>query len=85
MRDMVHKTGGVIVNSDCFDHPMFKQSFQHILKNASSLGYNATLEVLTSRELKVCGAIGPLASMAKASASVAETEIGTGCSFFVHF
>jgi len=78
MRDLVHKTGGVIVNSDCFDHAMFKQSFQHILKNSSSLGYNATLEVLTSRELKVCGAIGPLASLSKSSASVAETEIGIG-------
>jgi protein transport protein SEC23 len=78
MRDLVHKTGGVVINSDCFDFPMFKQSFTHMLKNSTSLGYNASLEVLTSRELKVCGAIGPLASLSKSSASVAETEIGIG-------
>jgi protein transport protein SEC23 len=78
MRDLVHKTGGVIVNADCFDHAMFKQSFTHMLKSNTSLGYNATLEVLTSREVKVCGAIGALSSLAKSSASVAETEIGLG-------
>lgn len=78
MRDLFHKTGGVVINSDCFDHPMFKQSFQHMLKISQQLGYNATLEVVTSRELKVCGAIGALASLNKASASVAETEIGLG-------
>jgi protein transport protein SEC23 len=84
MRDLVKKTGGLLVLTDDFDHVMFKQSYQKMFTRDQSgnltlnVGYNATLEVLTSRELKVCGAIGHLSSINKQSASVAETEIGIG-------
>lgn len=40
------------------------------------MGFGATLEVLTSREFKVAGAIGPCSSLNKKNANVAETEIG---------
>lgn len=42
------------------------------------MGFGATLEVLTSREFKVAGAIGPCSSLNKKNANVAETEIGQG-------
>jgi protein transport protein SEC23 len=40
------------------------------------MGFGATLEVLTSREYKVSGAIGPCSSLKKGGPSVSETEIG---------
>ena len=43
-----------------------------------NMGFNATLEVLTTRELKVCGMIGHGVSAKKKHECVAETEIGIG-------
>ena len=43
------------------------------------LSWRATLldaQVFTAREIKVCGAIGPVASMDQKSAAISETEIG---------
>ncbi len=40
------------------------------------MGFAANLEVFTSREYKVCGAIGPCSSLKKGGISVAETEMG---------
>lgn len=42
------------------------------------MGFNASLEVLTTKELKVTGLIGHAVSMNKKSASVGETECGIG-------
>eukprot|EP01087_Luapelamoeba_hula_P015523 TRINITY_DN4651_c0_g1_i1.p1 TRINITY_DN4651_c0_g1~~TRINITY_DN4651_c0_g1_i1.p1 ORF type:complete len:758 (+),score=106.88 TRINITY_DN4651_c0_g1_i1:183-2456(+) len=82
MRYLVKKTGGLLVQADEFDTPMFKQSFQKIFardeQHEHNMAFNATLEVQTSRELKVCGAIGHCASKNKKTSSVAETEIGIG-------
>ncbi|RKO95255.1 hypothetical protein CAUPRSCDRAFT_277, partial [Caulochytrium protostelioides] len=41
-----------------------------------SMGFNATLEVQTTRDLKVRGLIGPAISANKRSACVGETDIG---------
>ncbi|CAM9404050.1 unnamed protein product [Discosporangium mesarthrocarpum] len=42
------------------------------------MGFGATMEVLTSREFKVAGCIGPCRSLEKKGPSVAETAIGEG-------
>ena len=42
------------------------------------MGFAGTFEVLTSREFKIAGAIGPVTSLKKTGPSVAETEIGNG-------
>lgn len=42
------------------------------------MAFGATLEVKTSRELKVSGAIGPCTSLGVKSSSVSDTEIGIG-------
>jgi protein transport protein SEC23 len=82
MRHLVKRTGGVIVIADKFEEPMFKQSFQKVFARDEAenlkMGFNGTLEVQTSRELKVCGAIGHLSSLEKKSPYAAETEIGIG-------
>ena len=40
------------------------------------MGFAANLEAFTSREYKICGAIGPCSSLKKGGMSVAETEMG---------
>ncbi len=82
MKNMVNQTAGFMILSDSFQTTVFKKSFQRIFtKDAQDqllMGFNATLEVTTNREFKVCGLIGPAVSANKKSQSVAETEIGIG-------
>jgi len=82
MQEIVKRTGGYIVLADAFEGPMFKQSFQKIFnrddKGFLKMGFNATIEVQTSRELKVCGAIGHCTSVQKKTPNVSETIIGMG-------
>eukprot|EP00300_Choanocystis_sp_HF-7_P005663 c141_g1_i2.p1 GENE.c141_g1_i2~~c141_g1_i2.p1 ORF type:complete len:428 (-),score=103.05 c141_g1_i2:105-1361(-) len=80
--EVVNRTGGLIVLADSFETSMFRESFKRVFIQDEAgdllMGFSGVLEVQTSRELKVCGAIGPVASTAKKSGSVGETEIGLG-------
>jgi len=82
MQDLCKRTGGLVVLADAFETAMFKQSFQKVFtkndKGFLPMGFNANIEIQTSRELKVCGAIGHVASLAKKGPAVGETEIGIG-------
>ncbi|RIA99066.1 protein transporter SEC23 [Glomus cerebriforme] len=80
MKSLVNSTGGFMILSDSFTTAIFKQSFQRVFNKDSQgnlqMGFNATLDVQTTREMRVCGLIGHAISANKKSASVAETEIG---------
>lgn len=82
MRSCVNNTGGMVIMADSFNTSIFKQSFQRMFaKNADgtlAMAFNANVDIQTSRELKICGIIGPCVSLGKKSACVAETEIGVG-------
>jgi protein transport protein SEC23 len=83
MRPVLEKTGGYVVMSESFTGNIFKQSFKAVFGRDSTgqylkMAFGATLEVLTSAEFKVSGAIGNVASLGKKSPNVGETEIGTG-------
>lgn len=75
-------TGGHVVMGDSFNSSLFKQTFQRVFakdaKGEFKMAFNAALEVKTSRELKVSGAIGSCISMNVKSGSVSDTEIGIG-------
>lgn len=64
MRTCVTATGGLVVLADSFKQSVFKESFKRMFKrhDASApasdaghlaMGFNGTMEVLTSREYKV--------------------------------
>ncbi|KAH8063605.1 hypothetical protein JL722_2787 [Aureococcus anophagefferens] len=90
MRTLIDKTGGVSILGDSFTQSVFKESLRRVFRrhaadapgpNAGALvmGFGATLEIITSREFKIAGAIGPCASLKKGkSPYVADTEIGQG-------
>jgi len=82
MKVLVEKSGGYMVMSDSFSLHVFKNSFRKMFDcdEAGYLhtGFNAKIEVFTSREFKCCGAVGGLASMGKRGPRVADTEIGEG-------
>ncbi|KAI9526998.1 Protein transport protein Sec23A [Dissostichus eleginoides] len=75
-------TGGYMVMADSFNTSLFKQTFQRVftkdVQGSFKMAFNATLEVKTSREIKVSGAIGPCVSLHAKGPCVSENEIGTG-------
>jgi protein transport protein SEC23 len=82
MRGLANTTGGHMILTDSFTSSMYKQSFARVFnKDADDnllMGFNASLEVLTTKELKVTGLIGHAVSLNKKSVSVGETECGIG-------
>ncbi|XP_033101131.1 protein transport protein Sec23A-like isoform X1 [Anneissia japonica] len=75
-------TGGHMVMGDSFNTSLFKQTFQRVfakdMKGEFKMAFGATMEVKTSRELKVSGAIGPCVSSNLKGPCVSDTEIGMG-------
>ena len=82
MKSLANSTGGHMILTDSFTSSMFRQSFVKIFDKDTAdnllMGFNASLEVLTTKELKVTGLIGHAVSMNKKSTSVGETECGIG-------
>uniref|UniRef100_H2ZP45 Protein transport protein SEC23 n=1 Tax=Ciona savignyi TaxID=51511 RepID=H2ZP45_CIOSA len=82
MKCCTNITGGIMVMGDSFNTSLFKQTFQKVFskdgKGEFNMGFNAVMEIKTSREVKVNGVIGPCVSLNVKSACVSETEIGIG-------
>ncbi|KAF5389531.1 hypothetical protein D9757_004207 [Collybiopsis confluens] len=82
MKSLPNSTNGVIILSDSFATSIFKQSFLRIFNKDEQghlqMGFNATFDVQTTKELKVSGMIGHAISAGKKSGCVGETEIGIG-------
>lgn len=82
MKSLPNSTNGVIVLSDSFATSIFKQSFLRMFNkdehNDLQMGFNATFDVQTTKELKVSGTIAHVISAGKKSGCVGETEIGIG-------
>lgn len=82
MKGLSNSTGGHMILTDSFTSSQFKQSFVRVFdKDAEDnllMGFNASLEVLATKELKVTGLIGHAVSLNKKSNSVGETECGIG-------
>lgn len=83
MSSVANMTGGNIILSDSVATNIFKQGVQRIfLKDAQDstlqMAFSAALEVLVSRDMRVCGLIGPALSLGKKGPSVSDVEIGLG-------
>ncbi|OXV07242.1 hypothetical protein Egran_04993 [Elaphomyces granulatus] len=82
MKNLANFTGGHMLLTDSFTSSQFKQSFVRVFDKDENdnllMGFNGSLEVLTTKELKVTGLIGHAVSLNKKSSSVGETECGIG-------
>ncbi|GAQ79816.1 Sec23 protein transport family protein [Klebsormidium nitens] len=81
-KNAVDSTGGLMVMAEEFTNEIFKKSLQRMLQSDEqgnlNMAFNASMEVLTTKEVKISGAIGPVSSLKKKSACVGEGEIGIG-------
>ncbi|KAJ5078022.1 protein transport protein sec23 [Anaeramoeba ignava] len=89
MRNLVKKTGGLLLIADKFDSDVFRNSLTRIFqKDITSdsqdidqtdfLCYDATISIATSKELRIAGTIGNCVSANQKTQHVAEAEIGIG-------
>jgi len=82
MKGTVEQTGGLVVLSESFSHAVFKDSFTRLFSKDApgkpSLMHNGVFEVITSRDVKVAGVMGPCSPIEKKSTAVADTPIGMG-------
>ncbi|KAK6454166.1 uncharacterized protein RJT20DRAFT_56763 [Scheffersomyces xylosifermentans] len=91
MDEICYKTGGVVVMSDSFSTAIFKQSFVKFFRKQDEdnseyldMGFNATLEVRTTPDLKIDGLIGNATALPvrkdnpTAAKSVSMNSIGEG-------
>lgn len=88
MKSLVEATGGLMVLGDSFGQSVFKESLRRVFNRfpddvhedggQMQMAFGASLEVLTSREVKISGAIGPVTSLGKAGPNVSEVEVGKG-------
>uniref|UniRef100_A0A7N9AQ47 Protein transport protein SEC23 n=1 Tax=Mastacembelus armatus TaxID=205130 RepID=A0A7N9AQ47_9TELE len=82
MKCLSNLTGGHIVMGDSFNTSLFKQTFQRVFSKDYNgdfrMAFGGILEVKTSRELKVCGTIGPCVSLNSKGSCVSENEMGVG-------
>ena len=80
MKQCSNSTGGHMVMGDSFNSSLFKQTYQRVFavdaKGDLKMGFNGTLEVKCSRELKVEGGIGSCVSLNIKSPSVSDNEVG---------
>lgn len=89
MKPLFWESGGLLVSADSFKQIVFKESLKRVFRRYNAkesasnagkfhMGFKCTIEVNTSREFTVNGALGPCSSMNRMSTHVSEREIGVG-------
>ncbi|RLV90296.1 Protein transport protein SEC23 [Spathaspora sp. JA1] len=82
MKNLCNLTGGSLLLTDSFTTAIFKQSLIRLFNKDNDgflqMAFNGTLDIKTSRELKVSGLIGHASSLNVKSSNVSENELGLG-------
>nr|KYP57028.1 Protein transport protein SEC23 [Cajanus cajan] len=82
LRQPVERSGGFMILSDSFDSEQFKKCLRHIFKcddhGHLEMNFDATIEIVTTRDVKISGALGPCVSLQRKNGLVSETEVGEG-------
>ncbi|KAJ3673321.1 hypothetical protein LUZ60_006695 [Juncus effusus] len=82
LRYPVESSGGLMVLSESFDSDQFKKCLTHMFKindlGQLDMNFDGTIDVVTSKEVKICGALGPCISRKIKNNNVSDKEIGEG-------
>ena len=85
MKTAVEATGGISIQTDTFANPVFKDSLKRMFAPPGEEGHlglhsNAVLEVHASRDIKVCGAMGPASVLGQERKNplVSDVHVGMG-------
>lgn len=81
LKTAVERTGGLVVLTESFGHPVFKDSLKRVFQSGDydlGLASNGIFEINCSKDIKVQGIIGPCASLEKKSPLCSDVVIGQG-------
>lgn len=84
MQSLCRRTGGLNIMTDSFAKDTFSKTFLGLFERSPAnpdelaIGFNATIEVQTCRDLKVAGCVGHVFSLERKTAAVSENEVGVG-------
>ncbi|KAG1334080.1 protein transport protein sec23-1 [Cocos nucifera] len=82
LRYPIEKSGGFMVLAESFESEQFRKCLRHIFKHEGvdhlNMIFDATIEMVTTKEVKICGALGPCMSLGIKNNMVSGKEIGQG-------
>ncbi|KAF3652644.1 putative magnesium transporter MRS2-I-like isoform X1 [Capsicum annuum] len=78
----VESSGGFMMLTESFDSDQFRKCLRHIFSHDEvgnlRMCLDATIEIVTTKDVKICGALGSCVSLQKKNGSVSDREIGEG-------
>ncbi|TYI66798.1 hypothetical protein E1A91_D09G251400v1 [Gossypium mustelinum] len=78
----VESSGGFMILGESFESDQFRKCMRHIFSRDEAgnlkMYFDATIEIVTTKDVKICGALGPCISLRKTNNLVSENEIGDG-------
>ncbi|KAK1362487.1 Protein transport protein SEC23 [Heracleum sosnowskyi] len=82
LRVPVERSGGFMMVGESFESDQFRKCLRHIFRHdddgSLKMCFDATIDIVTTKDLKICGALGPCVSLQKKNGSVSDKEIGEG-------
>ncbi|XP_010522501.1 PREDICTED: protein transport protein sec23-1 [Tarenaya hassleriana] len=82
MRYAVETSGGFMLLGETFESDQFKKCIRHIFgrdeDGSLKMCFDVTIEVVTTKDIRICGALGPVMSLGRKNDIVSDTEIGEG-------
>ncbi|KAK6254843.1 hypothetical protein SCA6_016148 [Theobroma cacao] len=82
LRVPVESSGGFMILGESFESDQFRKSMRHIFSRDEEgnlkMHFDATIEIVTTKDVKICGALGPCVSHKKKNNLVSDNEIGDG-------
>ncbi|XP_021291371.1 protein transport protein SEC23 isoform X2 [Herrania umbratica] len=82
LRVPVESSGGFMILGESFESDQFRKSMRHIFSHDEEgnlkMYFDATIEIVTTKDVKICGALGPCVSLKKKNNLVSDNEIGDG-------
>ncbi|MFQ6632525.1 hypothetical protein Gotur_009646, partial [Gossypium turneri] len=78
----VESSGGFMILGESFESDQFRKCMRHIFSRDEAgnlkMYFDATIEIVTTKDVKIRGALGPCISLQKTNNLVSENEIGDG-------
>ncbi|XAR57333.1 hypothetical protein NMG60_11025424 [Bertholletia excelsa] len=82
LRSCVESSGGFMILGESFESEQFRKCLRHLFirdeEGNLKMCFDVTIEIVTTKDVKICGALGPCVSLKKMNSSVSEKEIGEG-------
>lgn len=78
----IENSGGFLVLAESFESDQFRKCLRLIFKRDDhghlNMNFDATIDIVTTKEVKICGALGPCVSLQRKNSTVSERIVGQG-------